>query len=160
MSLLGWLHTVSAVAALLSGAVVLLRRKGTRSHRRLGWLYAGSMLLLNLSALTIYRLFGGFGPFHVAALLSLATVIAGLVVAIRRSDRGWIGRHYRLMTYSCVGLLAAGASEVAVQVPGAAFWWSVLAATAFVMVPGSWLIERRRPVTLARHRDSGLGIRA
>lgn len=64
------------------------------------------------------------------------------------------------MTYSYAGLLAAGASEVAVRVPGAAFWWSVLAATAFVMMLGSWLIERRRSVTLARHRDSGLEITA
>jgi uncharacterized membrane protein len=158
MSLLGWVHTASAIVAILSGAAVLARRKGTRSHRRLGWVYAGGMLALNISALTIYRLFGGFGPFHVAALLSLATVIAGIVVAVRRSDRGWVGRHYRFMTYSYVGLLAAGASEVAVRVPGSAFWWSVLAATALVMAVGGWLVERQRPVTLARHRDRGLGL--
>ncbi len=59
MNTLGWLHTGCAVVALLTGAMVLLRPKGTAAHRRLGWAYAGSMLGLNVTALLIYRLFGG-----------------------------------------------------------------------------------------------------
>ncbi|HJU89344.1 MAG TPA: DUF2306 domain-containing protein [Gemmatimonadaceae bacterium] len=149
MSPLGWVHTTFAVLAMLSGAVVLVRRKGTRAHRRLGWVYAASMFALNTTALLIYRLFGGFGPFHVAAIFSLATVAAGVVVAIRRSDRGWVERHYRFMTYSYVGLLAAAVSEVAVRVPGAVFWWAVLIASALVLIVGMLLVERKRATVLA-----------
>ena len=42
------------------------------------------MVLLNATALAIYRLTGSVGPFHVAALLSAATVAGGLGPAVRR----------------------------------------------------------------------------
>jgi hypothetical protein len=40
------------------------------------------MLFLNLTALSIYHLFGRFGPFHVASVISLATICAGFVPAV------------------------------------------------------------------------------
>src|SRR6476661_2846417 len=86
---LGWTHTFAAITALVSGAGVLLTRKGTRRHRQLGWIYVVSMLLLNATALMIYRLFGRFGPFHVGAVFSLVTVIMGTLAALRaRGARG------------------------------------------------------------------------
>ena len=48
------------------GGIVVLRRKGTRSHRRIGLAYAAALLLVNATALAIYDLYGRFGPFHVA----------------------------------------------------------------------------------------------
>ena len=56
MTLLGTLHVGFGLAAIASGAAVLLRRKGTASHRRLGWAYAAAMLGLTGSAMLIYRL--------------------------------------------------------------------------------------------------------
>ena len=151
MNLLGWTHTSLAVAALASGAAVLLRRKGTPGHRRLGWVYVGSMVGLNVKALFIYRLFGGFGPFHAAALVSLVTVVGG-VLAVRRRPRGWAERHYWWMTYSYVGLLAAGVSEAVTRLPGAVFWWAVLLASAAVFAAGGVLIGRRAGAVLAPFR--------
>ena len=155
MSPLGWLHTMCALLALASGATVLLRAKGTRAHRRMGWVYVGSMVALNVSALMIYRLFGGFGPFHVVALLSLATLIAGVVPAVRKQPRdSWLERHYFFMAYSYLGLLAAAASEVATRMPGAgsAFWWAVVTASVAVIWAGGILIRRRFSTTLAPFR--------
>jgi hypothetical protein len=40
------------------------------------------MALLNGTPLAIYRLSGSVGPFHVAALFSLATVAAGVAVPV------------------------------------------------------------------------------
>ena len=40
-------------------------------------MYVLSMLLLNITALMIYDLYGRFGPFHVASVISLATIGAG-----------------------------------------------------------------------------------
>src|SRR5215207_4557449 len=51
MNLLGWIHIASALVALGAGAAVLRRRKGTRWHRRMGWVYAAGMILLNATAL-------------------------------------------------------------------------------------------------------------
>ncbi len=148
MGLLGWIHTSLAVAALTAGAAVVLNRKGTLTHRRLGWIYVGSMVGMNATALLIYRLFGGVGPFHVAALVSLATLAGGVVPVLRRRP-GWVRRHYWWMTYSYVGLLAAAASEVATRLPAVTFWWAVLLASASVFVAGAVLIARRADTVLA-----------
>jgi uncharacterized membrane protein len=122
-------------------------------HRRIGWVYVGSMIAMNGTALVIYRLFGGFGPFHVAALLSLATVIAGLVPVMRRRPvGGWLERHYTFMAYSYVGLLAAAASEIGTRMPRAGFWWAVLLATLMVIVVGALIVRRFQARVLARVR--------
>ena len=157
MTLLGALHVGFGVAAIASGAAVLLRRKGTASHRRLGWAYAAAMLGLNGTAMLIYRLFGGFGPFHVAALASLLTLVGGLVPVIRRrpADR-WLERHYYWMTYSYAGLLAATMSEIVTRVPGAVFWWAVVGGTLAVLAIGALLISRRAGAVLRPFRPSPL----
>src|SRR3712207_4566555 len=96
MTLLGPIHTVAALVAVASGAAVLLQPKGTRRHRQLGWTYVVSMVALNVTALSIYRLTGRFGAFHVAALVSVATLAAGLLPAVRRRPPdGWVESHYR-----------------------------------------------------------------
>lgn len=154
MNVLGWFHTVCAVVALGSGAAVLLRRKGTRVHRRIGWIYVASMLLLNGTALMIYRLFGGFGPFHVAAVFSLATVVAGTVPAVRRRPANWVERHYAWMTWSYVGLCAATVSEVATRTPGFRFWWAVAVGTFAVVGIGAVLIRRNAGPVLAPFRPA------
>lgn len=84
MLFLGWTHTAAAVASLVAGAAVLLTRKGTRRHRQLGWAYVVSMLLLNATALLIYRLVGRIGFFHAGAVFSLVTVVVGTVAPHRR----------------------------------------------------------------------------
>ena len=84
----GLVHALLGVAALILGLAVLLRRKGTRGHRRLGQAYVLTMALLNVTALMIYDLYGRFGPFHVASLISLATVGGGFVPVYLRRHEG------------------------------------------------------------------------
>ena len=170
MTPLGLSHTVAALAALGSGALVLLATKGTRLHRQLGWTYVVSMLSLNVTALFVYRLFGGVGPFHVAAVASLVTVSFGTVAAVRarrrrlardpEGRRRAIEHHYAWMTWSYVGLLAAAMSEVATRVPafrprpgqGVAFGITVAVATVLVVAAGARLICSRRAGLLAPYR--------
>ena len=169
---LGWIHTFTALAAMGVGALVLLTRKGTRRHRQLGWAFVVSMLLLNGTALLIYRLFGGFGPFHVAAVFSFITVVAGTAAALSagkaRSRGNAVARaralelHYQLMTWSYVGLLAAAVSEIATRVPalrprpgpGLVFGITVAVATLLVIGIGGWVIRRRRSALLAPYRQA------
>src|SRR5919108_5806657 len=125
----GLVHALFGVAALTLGLTLLLRRKGTRAHRRIGQGYVLSMVLLNTTALMIYDLYGRFGPFHVAALVSLATIGAGFIpVYLRRPPAAWMQLHATFMCWSYVGLLAAFVSEVAVRVPGIGFGTAVVAA--------------------------------
>lgn len=169
---LGLTHTIAAVTALVAGAAVLMTRKGTRRHRQLGWAYVVSMLLLNVTALMIYRLFGRFGPFHAGAVFSFVTVVAGTGAALgarrARARRDAVGharaieRHYQWMTWSYVGLAAAAVSEVATRMPalrprpgqGMAFGITVGVATLLVVAVGARLIRRRRSALLAPYRPA------
>jgi uncharacterized membrane protein len=169
---LGWTHTVAALAALVAGAAVLLTRKGTRRHRQLGWAYVASMLLLNGTALLIYRLFGRLGPFHVGAVFSLVTVLAGTAAALRarraRARRNPVERarvlerHYQWMTWSYVGLAAAAVSEIATRMPalrprpgqGPVFGITVAVASFLVVGVGAQLIRRHRAALLTRYRPA------
>ena len=111
------LHTACGFLALLLGLVVLWNPKGTLLHRRLGILYCLAMLVLNLTAFGIYRVFGRFGIFHVMAIVSLLTVLAGLIpVLFRRRIRQWLAWHYQFMAWSYAGLLAATANEAFVHI--------------------------------------------
>lgn len=170
MTTLGLTHTATALVALASGAAVLLATKGTTNHRRLGWVYVASMLALNVTALFIFRLFGGFGPFHVAAMASLVTVLFGTVAAVRarryRLGRDAVARaraiehHYAWMSWSYVGLLAATVSEIATRLPafrprpgqGLAFTLVVVAATLLVVAVGSRMIRGRKTALLGPYR--------
>ena len=137
--------------ALLSGLGVVVRPKGTRLHKRIGWVYAASMLALNATALMIYDLFGGFGPFHVAALVSLLTLLAGMGVAIlRRPKKTWVTHHAYWMSWSYVGLLAAAASEVVtrIRIPGWHFGIAVGVATFVAIGVGAFVINTRLPAIL------------
>jgi uncharacterized membrane protein len=168
MTLLGQVHLATAIVSLGSGAAVLLMSpKGTRRHRQVGWVYAVSMLLLNATALMIYKLFGGFGPFHVAAVISLAGLAAGVWCALQAKSsrvgrdlaaRGrWVARHYYWMTWSYVGLCAAAVSETATRLPiarpgpgaGLEFGIAVAVATLLVVAIGASLIRSRVQAQLA-----------
>jgi uncharacterized membrane protein len=116
LSTLGAAHYAAALAALALGLVVLVERKGTASHRVIGCGYVAAMILLNVTALGVYRLTGRFGPFHALALVSLATVIAGVAIVWRRRAN-WLRRHYYFMAWSYVGLLAAACAEAVTRAP-------------------------------------------
>ncbi|MCG8436017.1 MAG: DUF2306 domain-containing protein [Gammaproteobacteria bacterium] len=107
---LGALHLWFSYAALLTGLFVVLLRKGTRLHRSLGYAYVTSMLGVNATALMIYELFGHFGVFHYAAVLSLATLTAGMVPVLVR-HKNWLQWHAYLITGSYAGLISAAVSE-------------------------------------------------
>ncbi len=91
-------HLVTASGALLLGALMLLRRKGTRSHRLLGWIWVALMGSTALASAFIrdYRLpnLWGYTPIH----LFTATVAVMLPLAIVHIRRGNVRGHRRTMT--------------------------------------------------------------
>lgn len=149
-------HVTLGIASLLLGATTLALPKGTDFHRAVGALYVLCMFGLNLTALTIYRLFGGFGVFHALALLSLLTLLAGFAaVVLKRPRAGWLDRHYYFMGWSYVGLVAATVSEGTTRVPGWSFAVAVAVPTfAVVIIGGSW-VHLRHHRTLERLAADG-----
>ena len=94
-------HVGACAAALMLGAAVAAAPKGTAWHRRAGRAFMASMLVLNLSALGLYRLNGTFNGFHVLALISLAGLVAGWWCGrgarrspLRRAAASWCGSNW------------------------------------------------------------------
>jgi uncharacterized membrane protein len=109
-SSLGAAHVTAAILALGLGLVVLLAQKGTPFHGLFGAAYATALVVVNISALGLYRLTGQFGPFHALALLSFAVVVSGVLAVLRRREN-WPARHYQFMAYSYLGLWAGAVAE-------------------------------------------------
>lgn len=129
----GFIHLVSAILALISGTTVLALHKGTTLHRKIGYVYAISMIIVNVTAFMIYRLFGGFGIFHIAAVISLATIVGGMVPILLRKPDSWLSLHLSCMYWSVMGLYAAFVSEIFTRVPETPFFGMVGIATGVIM---------------------------
>jgi uncharacterized membrane protein len=156
MNTIGVVHTALASVALLAGLAIFSIAKGTRLHRAVGYVYVLCMLGLNLTALTIYRLFDGFGPFHYFAIASLITVMAGFLhVFTRRPRETWLYHHYAWILWSYVGLVAAAVSEVLTRAPlidasGARFAAAVFIGSAVTLAIGGAIIHRKRDRVVAK----------
>lgn len=148
---LGLAHLVTALLAIVIGAIVILTKKGTRRHKWIGRCYVGMMLAVNLTAFLIYELFGGFGLFHWMALISLLTVLIGYWASRRRLP-GWKVWHAYFMSGSYVGLVAALAAETLTRYISLPFFASVGVVSIAVTFLGIALMMRLIPSLLAGSR--------
>ncbi len=96
-------HLVTATGALLLGLFMLLRRKGTRSHRLLGWTWVALMASTALASAFIrdYRLpnLWGYTPIH----LFTVTVAVMLPLGLWYAKRGRIEGHRKTMQRLYIG---------------------------------------------------------
>lgn len=141
---LGWMHLAVAAMAMITGSFVLFTPKGTSIHKRIGYFYVVSMLLVCTSALGIYRLTGSFGVFHIAAIAGFVTLAGGLApVLVKSASATYRATHLWFMYYSVVGLYAAFASELIVRIPDKPFYPMVGIATGATFVAGTVFILRK-----------------
>jgi uncharacterized membrane protein len=101
------LHAFAAMAAFALGLVQFWRPKGTTVHRAIGWIWAGLMLVISVTAFFIHelRLWGPWSPIHLLAILTLVTLPIGVLHARRHR----IGRHrFYMISLFCGALLIAG----------------------------------------------------
>ena len=140
---IGILHLVSSILSMIFGAAVLFSNKGTQFHRQIGYAYTANMLIILVTALFIYRLFGSFGPFHYLAVIGFFYLAGGMIPAIFRL-KNWIRFHVYFMYWSVVGLYAAFMAEVAVRIPNVSFWWMVGIGTGIVSFLGGVLYSRKK----------------
>lgn len=148
--MLGTVHVVFAIAALILGAAVAFRPKGGRWHQTLGYFYAISLLSVNVTALSVYKEAVGMGPFHILAVISLVTLISGFIPAfLRRPVSSWLDLHAYFMSWSYVGLVAAGVAQIATMSSSLPAWFAVGLPSILVVIIGGVLIHTRVPKILA-----------
>ena len=92
------------------------------------------MLVLLVTAFSIYRLFGGFGIFHIAAVVSTVTLAGGMLPVLFKKPRHYILLHYTFMYWSVIGLYAAFISETLTRIPDSPFLGTVGIATFTVTI--------------------------
>lgn len=135
----GLIHLISSVLALITGTLILTLKKGTNLHKRTGYIYACCMVVLLITAFMIYRLFRGFGIFHIAAVISSVTLAGGMVpVLLRKPKNNWLPLHFSFMYWSVIGLYMAFAAEVLTRIPETPFFSMVGLATGAIGFGGGF----------------------
>lgn len=139
---IGWFHTITAIFAMVFGLLVVFKKKGTTIHKRMGYVYVISMLLLNVTSFFIVN-FNGFSVFHGFAIISLISVLAGIIPAMLRT-KNWYPLHFYFMNWSVVGLYCAFWAEVGTRFVGnmQQFWWAVAIATGLTAAIGARIINK------------------
>ncbi|MDB2473499.1 hypothetical protein N9W70_03510, partial [Schleiferiaceae bacterium] len=70
----------------------------TKLHKKVGYVYVFSMVILLITAFMIFRLFNGWGVFHYTALLSTVTICLGMIPVLLRKPQGrWKYLHFTFM---------------------------------------------------------------
>jgi len=113
----GAVHVMMAIVGLITGVYLLLTIKGTKLHKGVGYVFAGALLLANVSALFIYDFNDGKpSVFHYLIIVSLFCLFYGLYPMFKKpAMKGRINKHLKGMTGAALGLWAAGATEYFVR---------------------------------------------
>lgn len=134
---IGLVHLISSCFTIIFGTYILIAKKGTKQHIKIGYLYVISMVILIVTAFMIYRLFNGWGIFHYTTLLSLISIILGMVpIWTKKPVNKWKYLHFSFMYWSVIGLYAAFAAEILVRIPETPFFGMVGIATGIIMLVG------------------------
>lgn len=101
-----WLHIVTIAAALALTPVMLVRRRGDRLHRRLGWVWSAAMMLTAAFSFGVRGInHGGFSLIHLFSVLTLVMV----PVIVRTARRHNQARHRSTVrSMTAFALLTAG----------------------------------------------------
>ncbi|UOR06138.1 hypothetical protein MUN82_03335 [Hymenobacter aerilatus] len=112
------------------------------------------MALMLTTAFGVYRLYHAFGVFHYAALLTLVTLLAGMVpVLTKKPTSQWLAWHYYGMYWSIMELYVGLVAEVLSHRPHLSFLTVASWSVALVFVPGGavfWWYRRQWQARLLR----------
>jgi len=116
-STIGLIHLIFSILSLIFGTIVLLKTKGTKRHRKIGYLYVWSMIGVIVTAFMTYGLYGKFGMFHYMAIVSALTLAAGILPMLFKKPKNYLSLHLGFMYWSVIGLYAAFVAETFVRIP-------------------------------------------
>lgn len=116
MSVVGVFHTLACVIALGLGAYMIVARKGTPRHRKLGDWYVGAIMFASVTSLTIYTRHA-FTAAHWFAIMAIVTAGTGFALG-RWHGKGaaWKYGHIAAMLLSYYVLIGGGVNEVFLRV--------------------------------------------
>ena len=148
--MLGTIHVVAAISALILGAWVIFTAKGTRKHKILGRSYVFALFWVNISALSVYEQSPEGGPFHVFAVISLVTLVGSIIPALtKRPKFAWLYLHAYFISWSYVGLVGAGIGQLGTVALSGPPLFTVWLPILLALVIGGVFVHTFTPKTLA-----------
>jgi uncharacterized membrane protein len=114
LTLVGWVHTVACLVAMLAFVPVMLARKGGRRHRMSGRVYAVAYVGVCVTSLGIYGQQRFWFP-HWLAIGGLTVLLIGYL-AVRFKPRAWRYIHLSAMLLSAYNLFGGAVNEVYLRV--------------------------------------------
>jgi uncharacterized membrane protein len=147
----GAIHAALALLCIVVGLIQLWRPKRGAGHRARGYLYVYAMIAVDGLALLVYRATGTFNVLHIGAIANFICIVMAIVpMLLNPRPQRWKYLHYYWIAWSYVGLLSAGATQLAIRLspPASAgrAWAMTLAAAVTVSAIGYMVIERNRPI--------------
>jgi uncharacterized membrane protein len=131
----GLIHLIVSIIALLTGTLNLILVKGTLLHKKIGYVYAISMIVLLVTAFMMYNLYGTWGIFHWTAVISTLTLACGLFpILAKRPANNYVVLHFCFMYWSVMGLYGAFVSELFVRLPKIVIEGGILNSTFYLMM--------------------------
>ncbi len=113
-SVVGWMHTIACIVAMLAFVPVMLARKGGRRHRASGRAYSIAYVVVCVTALGIYSQQRFWFP-HWLAIGGLAVLSVGYLAA-RLKPRGWRYVHLSAMLLSAYNLFGGAVNEAYLRI--------------------------------------------
>ena len=76
-------HAITALVAVIIGAIQLISAKGTRQHQVLGYLWVSMMMYVSISSFFIseIQLWGAFSPIQLLSVWTVITLCTGIYFA-------------------------------------------------------------------------------
>ena len=76
-------HAITALVAVIIGAIQLISAKGTRQHQVLGYLWVSMMMYVSISSFFIseIQLWGALSPIHLLSAWTVITLCTGIYFA-------------------------------------------------------------------------------
>jgi len=112
----GWLHTLTATASILLGGYVLLTKKGTKNHLKMGRYHLVCMLLTNVTSLFIYNAFDKWFFPHTLAVITLVILGIGFYFSRKRLYKHWLKVHLSCFILSYYMLIGGGINEAFLRI--------------------------------------------
>ena len=102
------IHAFSALFAMVLGTLVLFLDKGTPLHKALGRVWVGVMAVVALSSflITEARMFGPYSIIHALSVLTLFSLVGGVLAARRKNI---LAHRATMISLYCFALLLTGA---------------------------------------------------
>jgi uncharacterized membrane protein len=114
LSVVGWIHALACVAAMLAFVPVMRAQKGSPRHRAWGRTYSIAYVVLCVTALGIYGQQRFWFP-HWLAIAGVAVLGLGYLAA-RLKPRGWRYIHLSAMLLTAYNLFSGAANEAYLRV--------------------------------------------